>query len=174
MGHIFKGHKNDEELVVLYDGKNINELVGDEAPYYNQQPNWGYVGSGPYQLAYAILKIAAGDEIAKRYYNDFAKEVTTRLPKEWQMDVEEVRQWIKNKDDNIVKRTCKELGITQKELAERLGVHLTTVQKWAASEKIPENAEKSIELLVENHRLKTKLDKFTTAFNLIEEARKQP
>lgn len=74
--------------------------------------------------------------------------------------------------ENIVKSACKELGITQKELSEKLGTHLTTVQKWAASEEIPSSAEKSIELLLENERLKEKLFKFNSAFNLIDEARK--
>lgn len=76
-------------------------------------------------------------------------------------------------DENIVKKVCKDLGITQKELAERLGTHLTTVQKWAASDELPKNALKSIELLVENEKLKDKLNKFQTAFNLIDEARQQ-
>jgi len=74
-------------------------------------------------------------------------------------------------DENIVKRTCKELGITQKELAERLGTHLTTVQKWAGSNEIPKNAKTSIELLLENNELKNRLNKFKTAFTLIDEAR---
>ncbi len=73
--------------------------------------------------------------------------------------------------ENIVKLTCKELGITQKELAERLGTHLTTVQKWASSNELPKNAIKSIELLLENEKLKIKLNKFKTAFDMIDEAR---
>jgi len=32
---------------------------------------------------------------------------------------------------NIVKETAKELGMTQKELAERIGVHEETVSKWS-------------------------------------------
>ena len=74
-------------------------------------------------------------------------------------------------EENIVKKTCKELGITQKELAERLGTHLTTVQKWVSSNELPNNATKSIELLLENEVLKLKLNKFNTAFNMIDEAR---
>ena len=74
-------------------------------------------------------------------------------------------------DENIVKKTCRELGITQKELAERLGTHLTTVQKWVASNELPNNVTKSIELLLENEDLKSKLNKFKTAFNMIDEAR---
>jgi DNA-binding transcriptional regulator YiaG len=75
------------------------------------------------------------------------------------------------KESNIVKRVCKELDITQKELAEMLEVHLTTVQKWVASEELPKNVEKSVELLLENKQLKERLYKFETAFRLIEEAR---
>lgn len=74
-------------------------------------------------------------------------------------------------DKNIIKHTCKELGLTQKELAERLGTHLTTVQKWVSSNELPNNAIKSIELLLENENLKSKLNKFKTAFDMIDEAR---
>ena len=34
-------------------------------------------------------------------------------------------------NENIVKKVCKELGITQKELAERLGVSADTISNWA-------------------------------------------
>ena len=74
-------------------------------------------------------------------------------------------------DENIVKATCRELGITQKELAEKLGTHLTTVQKWVSSNELPNSVIKSIELLLENEDLKSKLNKFKTAFNMIDEAR---
>ena len=33
--------------------------------------------------------------------------------------------------ENLVKKTCKELGITQKELAERIGVNKNSVSDWA-------------------------------------------
>lgn len=78
-----------------------------------------------------------------------------------------------NENENIVKHACQELGITQKELAEKLGIHLTTVQKWVASNELPNNAIKSIELLIENEKLKIKLNKFQVAFQMIDEARSQ-
>ena len=34
-------------------------------------------------------------------------------------------------ETNLVKKTCRELGITQKELAERLGVNKNTISEWA-------------------------------------------
>ena len=37
-------------------------------------------------------------------------------------------------DENIVKKTCRELGITQKELAERLDVPQSTVSGWAKND----------------------------------------
>ncbi len=36
--------------------------------------------------------------------------------------------------ENIVKKTCRELGITQKELAEKIGVSQNTVSNWAKGE----------------------------------------
>jgi len=56
--------------------------------------------------------------------------------------------------DNIVKRVCKELGITQKELAERIGAAEATVRNWSAGKEVPKWALKSMELLLENKKNK--------------------
>jgi transcriptional regulator with XRE-family HTH domain len=37
----------------------------------------------------------------------------------------------KRSEENLVKKTCRELGITQKELAERIGVNKNSVSDWA-------------------------------------------
>ena len=57
-------------------------------------------------------------------------------------------------DENIVKLTCKELGITQKELAERIGYSESIVRQVASSGNISEPMKKAIELIVENYNLK--------------------
>lgn len=73
-------------------------------------------------------------------------------------------------DENIVKKVCKELGITQRELAERLGVHITAVQKWVANaNELPLQTQKVLELVLENHRLKTKVDKIEKIISLFNE-----
>ncbi|MGP1527629.1 MAG: helix-turn-helix domain-containing protein [Campylobacter sp.] len=73
-------------------------------------------------------------------------------------------------DENIVKRVCKELGITQRELAERLGVHITAVQKWVANaNELPLQTQKVLELVLENHRLKTKVEKIEKIISLFNE-----
>ena len=56
--------------------------------------------------------------------------------------------------ENIVKKVCKELGITQKELAERIGIPAGTVSRWASTDEIPKTAKVALELLLENKKLK--------------------
>lgn len=70
--------------------------------------------------------------------------------------------------ENIVKQTCKELGITQKELSEMLDVPQSTISGWATTN-IPKMAELSLSLLVENKQLKEKLDVFKKAFAVASE-----
>jgi transcriptional regulator with XRE-family HTH domain len=51
-------------------------------------------------------------------------------------------------EENLVKKTCKELGITQKELAEKIGITEKTVNNWVNNRvKIPNNFNRLIELL---------------------------
>lgn len=54
--------------------------------------------------------------------------------------------------DNIVKRACKELGITQKELADRLGITPSAISQWGND--VPKTAQVAIELMLENNQLK--------------------
>ncbi|MGG7049087.1 MULTISPECIES: helix-turn-helix domain-containing protein [unclassified Campylobacter] len=73
--------------------------------------------------------------------------------------------------ENIVKRVCRELNITQRELAERIGVANNTTAQWATQTKPPEMAVKFMELLLEHEKTKKQLDKFKKAFELIDEAK---
>src|SRR5207244_4427087 len=55
---------------------------------------WGYSGSGPAQLALALLADALGDdEKAQRHYQDFKFKVVGRLPQDrWELSQEDIRQ----------------------------------------------------------------------------------
>ncbi len=70
------------------------------------------------------------------------------------------------KDENIVKATCRELGITQKELGDMLDVPQPTVARWANGD-IPKMAKMALQLMTENRNLKTKLDTIRKARDLI-------
>ena len=74
-------------------------------------------------------------------------------------------------DENIVKKTCKELGITQKELASLMGVNDGTIRKWASQTEPPSWGLKFLRLLVEHKEVKEKYTLFKNAMEMIEKAR---
>jgi transcriptional regulator with XRE-family HTH domain len=52
--------------------------------------------------------------------------------------------------ENLVKKTCKELGITQKELAKKIGITERTISRYATGETIPKNINNHLLLLIDN------------------------
>lgn len=69
---------------------------------------------------------------------------------------------------NIVKKVCAELGITQKELAEELGMKPTALSNWANGD-IPQIAQKALELLLENKKLKENFKILKKAHKILSE-----
>ena len=63
---------------------------------------------------------------------------------------------------NIVKRACKELGITQRELAERIGMSADSLRTLSAKGQISTQAEAAINLVLENENLKKELENYKT------------
>ena len=56
---------------------------------------WGYLGSGPAQLALAILLDATGDKaVATAFYQKFKTEVVATWGNTWQMSRSEVNNWL--------------------------------------------------------------------------------
>lgn len=59
---------------------------------------WGYGGSGPAQLALAMLADACGDsELATRHYQDFKFQRIAGLPRdeEWEIAQADILAWLK-------------------------------------------------------------------------------
>lgn len=108
-----------------------------------------------------IGKIKADLEEAKanRAYNSYKKR------QRQEQDLQEAM------DDNIVKRVCKELGITQRELAERMGVSQNMPATWSSGAEPSNMAVKFMELLINHEKTKRQLDKFKQGFALIDEAK---
>lgn len=56
---------------------------------------WGYGGSGPADLAYAILADAVGKKEAERFYQTFKWEFIAKAPFDgFEISRKEVRRWV--------------------------------------------------------------------------------
>ena len=66
---------------------------------YNHSPdgfNWGYGGSGPAQLALALLMHFEAETFARMYYQQFKWDVLAGLPPRFTLPVQTVVDWINN------------------------------------------------------------------------------
>lgn len=60
--------------------------------------NWGYGGSGPAQLALALLLHFADDKFARQHHQDFKWDVIAKLPQtDFEILSSVVTNWIKNR-----------------------------------------------------------------------------
>lgn len=73
-------------------------------------------------------------------------------------------------ETNIIKQTCKELGITQKALAEEMGVSQTTMTNWSKPETdVPQWAIKMLELMKNEMKYKSLNEKLDEIIAIAEE-----
>ncbi|TLD85391.1 transcriptional regulator [Helicobacter sp. MIT 11-5569] len=66
------------------------------------------------------------------------------------------------KNENLIKKTCKELGLTYRELGEKIGFNGNTLNNMASktNDKLSTQLIKAIELYLENLKLKEELEDF--------------
>ena len=77
---IVKGTRKQGRITVTVDGKFLDICPSQAVWYHSQEFNWGYSGSGPAQLAIAILLAAgASKEDARTYHQSFKEEVIAGL-----------------------------------------------------------------------------------------------
>ncbi len=82
---------------------------------------------------------------------------------EW-LNTNKLPLWVKldNKEDevkeNIVKKTCKELGLTYKQLGEVIGYSESNLNKVASTGQVSNQLSRVIELYLENQELKKELE----------------
>ena len=64
---------------------------------------WGYAGSGPAQLAYALLFDVTNDEDkSQRFYQDYKWSVIAKLPREpWQITATSVWDWLDEAESSV-------------------------------------------------------------------------
>ncbi|WP_343353221.1 transcriptional regulator [Helicobacter mastomyrinus] len=66
------------------------------------------------------------------------------------------------KSENLIKKTCKELGLTYRELGECIGYSESAINNASRQENLSEPLKKAIELYLENLKLKEQLQDFYT------------
>jgi len=86
-----------ETRTVIVDGFALNPAKSQKL--YNHSPdgfNWGYGGSGPAQLALALLLKFTDEKTALALYQKFKFEIIAGLPqgKDFALDVATVTSWI--------------------------------------------------------------------------------
>jgi len=81
--------------MILIDDKLLSPLESQKI--VNHSPDgflWGYDGSGPSQLALAILLEVTDKETAIKYYQDFKFDVIAKLPqKDFEIELD-VKKWL--------------------------------------------------------------------------------
>lgn len=73
-------------------------------------------------------------------------------------------------NENIVRRVCKELGITQRELAERIGMSADSLNVAVSNNKISKMTEAAVNLVLEVESLKKELSKYENLKNALKDA----
>ena len=96
-------HRNKCDAVVYKDGKEFD--YHSSLALANHSPTgfeWGYNGSGPAQLALALLYDATGDkELALQWAYDFKEQIVARWHLTWYITSDAILAWIKHRIDDL-------------------------------------------------------------------------
>lgn len=88
------------DVIVVEDRKFIT--LNPRHDLINHSPDgfeWGYAGSGPSQLALAILALITSDEIALRHYQAFKVAFVQNFGDEWEMSEEQILKWLSQRGE---------------------------------------------------------------------------
>lgn len=149
-------YDNEIEHVVIVSGKYIDKIKLDTEPKYS---NFTKIKEELTQKVSALYgspirpSRSGGKHIALKTKNGDELYVV-----EWHFEKQ-----------NIVKRVCKELGITQRELAEIIKVNAGTPAQWVSKGEVPPTYQYLLELMLENKHLKEKITKLTAFKELLNE-----
>jgi hypothetical protein len=91
---LYEGVRTPQGCIATANGKPL-DLRLDIRAHSPTGVEWGYAGSGPAQLALAILADAMGDEVAREHYQQFKHQIVAGFEWEgWIVTQAEIRCWI--------------------------------------------------------------------------------
>ena len=96
---MYRGYRYQEagSLVVTKDGETLSPKPSQKV--FNHSPDgfqWGYSGSGPAQLALALLLDVTGDEhSAVLLHQNFKADFVAGWREKWEITTEQIEEWIK-------------------------------------------------------------------------------
>jgi hypothetical protein len=104
--NIYEGHRDTEgEVIVTKNGSILSPAKSLKV--VNHSPTgfeFGYCGSGPAQLALAILLDVTGDEdLASRHHQAFKSNFVAGWGDQWEITSVQVLDWINGKVDGILR-----------------------------------------------------------------------
>ena len=93
---LIRGERGGGEVLVTVDGSPLDWRASLAVRNHSPTgPAWGYGGSGPAQLALAILLAVTDPETAERRYQEFKWAVLAPLEADcWHLDGDAVRRWL--------------------------------------------------------------------------------
>jgi len=79
--------------------KELDPATSRELRDHSTDFEWGYPGSGPAQLALALIYDATGDrELSLHYHQPFKEAFVQRWGNSWQIHASEIIRWVSLKD----------------------------------------------------------------------------
>lgn len=82
--------------VLAFDKSGEGRALPVRLDLVNHSPTgfaWGYSGSGPAQLALALLAWECNEQYAIEHYQEFKREVVAALDEEWVLTGADIRRW---------------------------------------------------------------------------------
>lgn len=101
---MIKGYASTRKVFIV-DG--IELTPGYSQTVRNHSPDgfsWGYGGSGPAQLALALMLVFLPRHYAEKLYQDFKWDVIAKLPQDqdFYLDNNDIRSWIRKQLPMII------------------------------------------------------------------------
>ena len=196
--HVFKGHKTLLGNKYVTYGEielPLREDLFSRANSFDWGHNGPASMQLSFAILYQLSNKDTATKHLVKFTQEIVKQLSSR---EWLLDSNDVLEWIaanedsleekkpeltlvtkrnlqskktsqvKTKKSNVVKTVCKELEITQKQLAEILEVPEGTVSSWAVKNEIPRLGKKAIEFYTISHKNQKIVDSYKDFIHLLQ------